>query len=186
MERATLLAAIKPRMPEKRYIHSLGVMETAIQLAERYGEDPKKAEIAAIIHDVAKYADVEWMRKIVLENGLDTRLVEWNAEILHGPVGAWIAQTEFGVQDEDILNAIRHHTTGRAGMSKLEKIIYIADMIEPNRKFHGLEKLRVKAQKDLDQAMKACVRHTIAFLVDTKQRVYPVSIDCYNDLMREE
>ena len=66
---------------------------------------------------------------------LDDRLLEWDAEILHGPVGAWIAEKEFGVTDEDILNAIRYHTTGRAEMCKLEKIIFIADMIEPNRKF---------------------------------------------------
>lgn len=186
MERVTLLAAIKPRMPEKRYIHTLGVMETAIELAGRYHEEPKKAEIAAIIHDVAKYADVKWMREIVVKYNLDARLVEWDAEILHGPVGAWIAQSEFGIQDEDILNAIRYHTTGRAGMSKLEKIVYIADMIEPNRKFSGVEHLRKKAQEDLNLAMNACIRHTLAFLVDTKQPIYPVSIECYNDFMREE
>ena len=186
MERATLLAAIKPRMPEKRYIHTIGVMETAIQLATKYGEDPKKAEIAAIIHDVAKYADVEWMKKIVVEHGLDARLVEWNAEILHGPVGAWIAEHEFGVTDEDVLNAIRYHTTGRANMRTLEKIVYIADMIEPNRKFDGVDTLREIAQQDLQQAMIACIHHTLSFLIATKQPIYPVSIECYNDFMREE
>ena len=81
-----LLAAIKGRMPEKRYIHTIGVMETAISLAKSYGEDPKKAETAAILHDIAKYADVEWMKGIVTEQQLDPRLLDWNAEILHGPV----------------------------------------------------------------------------------------------------
>ncbi|MEO4052210.1 bis(5'-nucleosyl)-tetraphosphatase (symmetrical) YqeK [Solibacillus sp. CAU 1738] len=186
MERQMLLNAIKTRMPEKRYIHTLGVMETAIQLALRYDEDPKKAEVAAILHDIAKYADEDWMRQIVHENGLDLRLVEWGSEILHGPVGAWIAETEFQINDEDMLNAIRYHTTGRAGMTKLEKIIFIADMIEPNRKFPGVDKLRTKAESDLNKAMRACIRHSIAHLVETKLAIYPTSIECYNDYMRKD
>ena len=183
MERDNYLAAIKPRMPEKRYIHTIGVMETAIHLAKKYGEDSKSAETAAILHDIAKYADVDWMRKIVKDNGLDVRLVDWGSEILHGPVGAWIAETEFNIKNEDILNAIRFHTTGRAGMAQLEKIIYIADMIEPNRKFDGVENLRKMANEDLDLALKACIRHSIGFLVHTEQQIYPVSIECFNDVI---
>ncbi|MFY3791005.1 bis(5'-nucleosyl)-tetraphosphatase (symmetrical) YqeK [Ureibacillus sp. MALMAid1270] len=183
MERADYLEAIKTRMPEKRYIHTIGVMETAVRLAELYGEDVKSAETAAILHDIAKYADEDWMIQIVKENGLDERLIDWGPEILHGPVGAWIAEHEFNISDKDILNSIHYHTTGRAGMSKLEKIIYIADMIEPNRNFDGVEKLRNKAEKDLEKAMRACIRHSIKFLVKTKQPIFPVSIECYNDLI---
>lgn len=186
MEREALLLAIEDRMPEKRYIHTIGVMETAIRLAHQYGEDPKKAEIAAILHDIAKYADVKWMKKIVLEQQLDARLLDWDAEILHGPIGAWIAQTEFHINDEAILNAIRYHTTGRANMTVLEKIIFVADMIEPNRKFHGVEELRAFAEANLDNAFRACVTHTLSFLVASQQAIYPVSIECYNSLMREE
>ena len=186
MDRQTLLAAIKERMPEKRYIHTIGVMETAIRLAEKYREDPKKAEIAAILHDIAKYADVEWMKKVVMKQQLDPRLLDWNAEILHGPVGAWIAATEFHIEDEAILNAIRYHTTGRADMTTFEKIIFVADMIEPNRKFHGVEELRAYADIDLNDAFRACVTHTLSFLVSSQQAIYPVSIECYNFLMREE
>ncbi|WP_332647334.1 bis(5'-nucleosyl)-tetraphosphatase (symmetrical) YqeK [Lysinibacillus sp. 54212] len=186
MERQQLLAIIKPRMPEKRYIHTLGVMEMAIHLANLYGEDAKKAEIAAILHDMSKFEDEEAMRQIVRENGLDERLIPWGAEILHGPIAAWRAQDELGIEDEDILNAMRYHTTGRAGMSRLEKIVFVADMLEPNRKFDGVEKLRKKAEVDLTKAMRACIRHSLAFLVDTKQPIYPQSIQCYNDYMREE
>lgn len=180
MERAALLQAVKPRMKEKRYIHTLGVMDTAIELAERFGEDPKKAEVAAILHDVCKFADADWMEKIVQEQGLDSCLIGWGSELLHGPVGAYVAQTEFQVTDEDVLNAIRFHTTGRPNMSRLEKIIYIADMIEPNRNFDGVERLREKAKKDLDKAMRACIRHSLKFLVETKQPIYPLSIECFN------
>ncbi|MDN4495307.1 bis(5'-nucleosyl)-tetraphosphatase (symmetrical) YqeK [Ureibacillus aquaedulcis] len=183
MERDKYLSAIKPRMPEKRYIHTIGVMETALSLARKYDEDLSAAETAAILHDIAKYADEEWMRTIVKENNLDGRLVNWGSEILHGPVGAWIAETEFNITNEDILNAIRFHTTGRAGMSRLEKIIYIADMIEPNRKFDGVEKLRKVAEEDLDLAMKACIIHSIRFLAKSEQPIYPVSIECFNDVI---
>lgn len=186
MEREQYLAAIKPRMPEKRYIHTIGVMETAINLARKYGEDEKKAEIAAILHDIAKYADIEWMENIVRSEKLDARLIGWGSELLHGPVGAYIAESEFGIKDDELLNAIRFHTTGRPNMSRLEKIIFVADMIEPNRQFDGVERLRKKAQKNLDKAMGACVRHTLAFLIDTKQPIYPLSIECYNDMMNRE
>ncbi|MBG9452701.1 phosphohydrolase [Lysinibacillus sphaericus] len=186
MEREQYLAAIKPRMPEKRYIHTIGVMETAARLAKFYGEDEKKAEIVAILHDIAKYADIEWMEQIVLDEKLDAGLIGWGSELLHGPVGAYIAESEFGITDEDMLNAIRFHTTGRVGMSRLEKIIFVADMIEPNRKFDGVDLLRKKAKKNLDKVMSACVRHTLAFLIDTKQPIYPLSIECYNDMMKRE
>lgn len=186
MERENYLAAIKPRMPERRYIHTIGVMETAIQLAERYDEDAKKAETVAILHDIAKYAEIEWMEQIVRDQNLDQRLLGWGSELLHGPVGAFIAESEFGITDEDMLNSIRFHTTGRAGMSKLEKILFVADMIEPNRNFDGVERLRKKAQKNLDKAVSACIRHTLSFLIDTKQAIYPVSIECYNDMMKRE
>src|SRR5690554_6309088 len=152
MERDDYLAAIRPRMNEKRYIHTIGVMQTAINLAEKYGANVKSAETAAILHDIAKFSDIDWMKQIVIENGLDHRLVGWGSEILHGPVGAWIAENEFSIKDQDILNSIRFHTTGRANMSTLEKIIFVADMIEPNRTFTGVEKLRDKANEDLDKA----------------------------------
>ncbi|MEC1179862.1 bis(5'-nucleosyl)-tetraphosphatase (symmetrical) YqeK [Metasolibacillus meyeri] len=180
MEREKLLNAIKPRMPEKRYVHTIGVMETAIGLAQRYGEDSKKAEIAAILHDVAKYANEEWMRDIVRTHSLGSDLIAWGTEILHGPVGAWVAQTEFQVEDEAILNAIRFHTTGRANMTKLEEILFIADMIEPNRKFPGVDALREIAQQDLKLAMRACIQHSVAHLIKMELAIYPRSIECYN------
>ncbi|RUL57072.1 bis(5'-nucleosyl)-tetraphosphatase (symmetrical) YqeK [Lysinibacillus antri] len=183
MERDEYLAIVKTRMPEKRYIHTIGVMETACALAKRYDEDITSAETAAILHDIAKYADEDLMRQIVKENGLDARLLSWGSEILHGPVGAWIAEHEFNIRNEDILNAIRFHTTGRAGMSKLEKIIYIADMIEPNRNFPGVEALREAAKENLDEAMEQCISHSMLFLVQTKQPIFPVSVECFNDVV---
>lgn len=186
MERQQLLTAIKPLMPEKRYLHTQGVMHTAIDLAQRYGEDPSKAETAAILHDMAKYEDVAKMEDIIRRENLDLSVVGWGSELLHGPIAAYYAQTKFGITDQDVLNAIHYHTTGRAGMSKLEKIIFVADMIEPSRNYPGVERLRNKAQKNLDKAMSACVRHSLRFLIDTKQPIFPLTLTCYNDIMNGE
>ena len=186
MEQSQLLSAIKTRMPEKRYQHTLGVMKTAVILAERFGEDVKRAETAAILHDIAKYEDEAKMEKLIREYQLDYRVLGWGSELLHGPIGALYAEKEFGIKDKDILHAIHYHTTGRAGMSPLEKIIFIADMTEPSRKFEGVERLRKKAEKDLNKAMSACIRHSLQFLIDTKQPIFPLSLACYNDLMNGE
>lgn len=183
MEREALLAYIRPRMPEKRYLHTLGVAETAVKLAQLYGEDVYKAEVAAILHDLAKYEDESEMEQIVRREGLDEGLIGWGAEILHGPIAAYRAEKELGIDDEDVLNAMRYHTTGRAGMSRLERIIYVADMIEPNRRFPGVDALRDVAFQDLDMGLRACVKHTVGFLVTAEIAIYPLSITCYNEII---
>ncbi|MBK3493353.1 bis(5'-nucleosyl)-tetraphosphatase (symmetrical) YqeK [Viridibacillus sp. YIM B01967] len=184
MERSNLLLAMKDRMPEKRYIHTIGVTDTAIALAERFGSDPKKAEIAAILHDSCKYADRDWMEKKIIKKKMNPTLLKYHHELWHAPVGAYVAKKEFDVRDQDILNAIRFHTTGRKAMSDLEKIIYIADMIEPNRRYPGVADLRAAAKvDDLNEVMIRCVRHSITFLISKNQPVYPDSFKCYNDLM---
>ncbi|HIX42668.1 MAG TPA: bis(5'-nucleosyl)-tetraphosphatase (symmetrical) YqeK, partial [Candidatus Kurthia intestinigallinarum] len=96
MERVNLLAAMKDRMPEKRYIHTIGVTDTAMALAEQFGQNPKKAEIAAILHDSCKYADREWMKQTIIEQKMDPTLLVYHHELWHGPVGAYVAKQEFG------------------------------------------------------------------------------------------
>ncbi|MGX9135346.1 bis(5'-nucleosyl)-tetraphosphatase (symmetrical) YqeK [Rummeliibacillus sp. JY-2-4R] len=184
MERDELLLAMKDRMPEKRYIHTIGVTDTAIKLAKRFGEDPKKAEVSAILHDSCKYADREWMKQVIIEQKMDKALLEYHHELWHGPVGAYVAKKEFNIADGDMLNAIRFHTTGRAGQSNLEKIVYIADMIEPNRKFPGVDELRDAAKNlELHDLMIKCIGHSISFLISKHQPVFPDSFECYNDLL---
>jgi len=187
MERSELLAAIKDRMPEKRYIHTIGVADTAMKLAERFGENVKSAEIAGILHDSCKYADREWMKEIILQEKMDENLLNFHHELWHGPVGAYVAKTEFAIADEDILNAIHYHTTGRKDASDLEKIVYIADLIEPNRKFPGIEELRKAAvELDLHSLAIVCVKHSIQFLMHQNQAVFPDSFNFYNDLMLQK
>jgi predicted HD superfamily hydrolase involved in NAD metabolism len=183
MNRDNYLAAVRMRMPESRYVHTLGVMHTAKRLAKIYGESEEDAELAAILHDVVKFADRSWLKEQIVEHHMDERLLSFHHELWHAPVGAVVAQEEFGVTNQTILDAIRFHTTGRAQMSRLEKIIYCSDMIEPSRNFPGLEELREKDEEDLDALMKMCVKRSIQFLIQKNQPVYPDSIHCYNDMV---
>lgn len=169
---------VKERLPEKRFNHVVGVMNTAVVLAKQYGVPEEQARIAAILHDVVKFADREWMRSIIEKESMDPLLLDYHHELWHAPVGAYVANYEFGVKDEAILDAIRYHTTGRAGMSDLEKIIYIADMIEPSRKFPGVDRLRAMKNDGLDRLMEASIRQSIEFLASKNQPVYPDSLKC--------
>ena len=181
-----VLVQMKDRMPEKRYIHTKGVAITAVHLAKKYGEDIDKAELAGILHDSVKYAEKEWLREKIISEKMDHNLLEYHHELWHAPVGSYVAEHEFQIHDEDILNAIKYHTTGRAGMSPLEKIIYISDMIEPSRNYPGVELLREKAEIDLEEAMISCMVHSMTFLIDKKQPVFPDSFHCYNDLIQKK
>ncbi|WP_462412283.1 bis(5'-nucleosyl)-tetraphosphatase (symmetrical) YqeK [Neobacillus sp. Marseille-QA0830] len=184
MERETALNLVKPQLTEHRYVHTLGVMETAISLAKKYGANEKKAEIAAIFHDYAKFRPKEEMRSIINRQNFSQDLLDYNAELWHAPVGAFLTETEAGITDEEILNAIRYHTSGRPGMSLLEKIIYLADYIEPGRHFPGVEEVRQLAEEDLDLALIKAVQNTIFFLMKKNQQVYPETFHTYNDLIR--
>lgn len=179
--RNDILKEIRPRMTEKRFVHTIGVADTAMKLAEKYGEDPVKAELAGLLHDVCKYSNREWMAEQIQTHQLNPLLLHYHHELWHGPVGSLVARFEFKVDDSDVLNAIMYHTTGRVGMSRLEKIIYIADMIEPSRDFPKVDKLRQMANEDLDRAMQFGIRHTVQYLVKQKQPVFPDSFACYND-----
>lgn len=183
MNRDNYLAAVRQRMPEPRYVHTLGVMETAIHLASHYGVSQENAETASIFHDIAKFSKPEWMKHIIQKEHLNPLLLDFHHELWHAPVGAYIVEREFGIDDEHILNAIRFHTTGRADMSPLEKILYVADMIEPNRQFPGVDLLRQQSTNGLDYAMKVCITHSITFLIKKNQPVFPDAIHCYNDLV---
>lgn len=181
MDRTVMLQKVKKRLPENRYSHVIGVIETATVLAEEFGVSEQKAEVAAILHDVAKFSDRDWMKSIIEQENMDPRLLEAHAELWHAPVGAYVARKEFGITDEEILDAIRYHTTGRSGMTDLEKVIYIADMVEPNRKFSGVEQLRSKKEEGIDEMMRACINHSITFLESKGQPVFPDSLACAAD-----
>jgi predicted HD superfamily hydrolase involved in NAD metabolism len=185
MNREDALKRVKEHITEQRYLHTVGVMETSITLANLYGEDPEKAELAAIFHDYAKYRPKEEMRGIIISEGLPSDLLLYNTELWHAPVGAYLVEKEVGITDVEILDAIRFHTSGRPGMTKLEKIIYLADYIEPGRRFHGVAEVREIAKTDLEKALVKSVQNTISFLLKKNQPIYPASFFTYNDLVKK-
>lgn len=183
MEREKALSIVKQQITEHRYIHTLGVADTAIILAGQYGADKQKAELAAIFHDYAKFRPKDEMREIILTQGMPKDLLQFNTELWHAPVGAFLVEKEVGITDKEVLYAIRYHTAGRPGMTKLEKIIYLADYIEPGRHFPGLEEVRELAKVSLDQALIKSMQNTIMFLLKKDQAVYPNTFNTYNDLV---
>jgi predicted HD superfamily hydrolase involved in NAD metabolism len=184
MDRNQALERVKPELTEHRFVHTIGVMETAIDLAMRYGADVKKAELAAVFHDFAKFRPKNEMKQIIIEQNLGSELLLHNEELWHAPVGAYLVEKEVGIVDSEILNAIRFHTSGRPDMTLLEKIIYVADYIEPGRHFPGVEGVRELAQKSLNEALIKAIQNTVVFLMKKKQPIYPDTFLTYNDLVK--
>ncbi|THE15390.1 HD domain-containing protein [Bacillus timonensis] len=186
MEREKALGIVKEQLTEHRYQHTLGVMETAIELSKRYHADVKKAEIAAIFHDYAKFRPKDEMKQIIINQQMPSDLLIHNTELWHAPVGAFLVKTEVGIEDEEILDAIRFHTSGREKMTLLEKIIFVADYIEPGRHFPGVEEGRKLAKQDLDDALIYALKNTIMFLAKKSQAIYPDTLRTYNSLIFEK
>ena len=186
MNRKKALAIVKEQLTESRYVHTIGVTDTAVLLAEKYGADVKKAELAAIFHDYAKYRSKEEMKSIIIEQNMPKELLQFHSEMWHAPVGAYLVEKEVGITDSDVLSAITYHTTGRVGMTLLEKIIYLADYIEPGRSFPGVEEVRELADKGLDKALIQAFKNTISFLVSKGSAIYPDTFYAYNDFVKKK
>ncbi len=169
---------------EKRYNHSIRVMNTAIELAEIYEADIEKARVAAILHDCAKLRDKTYLLKRASDFDIILDMyMENNHELIHGPLGAKIAKEEYGIKDDEILDAIYYHTTGKENMNILEKIIYIADYIEPYRNFPGVEEVRKLAFFDLDKGILSAMEKTIIFLVQNNKLIHLDTIKARNYLI---
>ena len=157
----------------KRIAHVGGVEEEAVRLARRWGADPEKARRAGILHDCTKYLDLDEQLQICRKYGIVLDHMERaSAKLLHAKTGAWIAREVYGA-DEDVFQAIFWHTTGKADMRLLEKVVYLADYIEPNRDFPGLAELRRLAYEDLDRALLLGVEMSIADLTERGVPIHP-------------
>lgn len=183
--RDKLIEAVSSQMPEKRWIHTRGVMDTAVMLAERYGADPQKADLAAILHDVAKYWPVQQLRDILTENRLNDELLLHDKQLWHAEVGAFVAERDYGVSDPEVLDAIRYHTSGREGMTLLEKVVCLADYMEPGRDFPGVNNIRELANHSLEEALVAGLDSTISLLVSRRLIIYPLTVLARNDLIKQ-
>jgi predicted HD superfamily hydrolase involved in NAD metabolism len=157
---------LKENLMEKRYLHTLGVVDTAKKLAEINNISEEKAEIAALAHDVAKNLSKDKMKEMIKENNITiSALEECNSNLWHSIIAPIEAKVKLGIEDEEILDSIRWHTTGKENMSILTKIIYIADMIEPNRNFNGIEDIRKVTFDNLDAGVYSGLTHNIEFLL---------------------
>lgn len=183
--RDELIEIVSTQMPAKRWQHTQGVMEMAVALAEQYGADPVKADLAAILHDVAKYWPIEQLRSILVDHQLSSELLLYNKQLWHAEVGAFVASHQYGIQDIEVLDAIRYHTSGRIGMTLLDKVVCLADYIEPGRDFPGVNNIRELAKDSLEAGLVAGLDSTISVLVSRKQIIFPLTVMARNDLIKK-
>ncbi len=166
MNREKIITRLKTKISEKRFEHSLGVEYTAACMAMVHGADIEKARLAGLLHDCAKGLTTKEKLEKAKKHGLDiSRFEERNPDMLHAKLGAYYARYKYDITDRDVLNAICYHTTGRPDMSLLEKIIFVADYIEPNRKMlTDMEEIRREAFEDIDCCVVHILRNTLEYL----------------------
>lgn len=175
---------VRDALSPGRFAHVEGVVDTAAKLAERLGADGDKVMLAAWLHDVAREWEPEESLKRARRFGIIFSEVEGRQPVFwHAPLGAAVAREQFGIEDEDVLAAIRWHTTGRAGMSLVEKIVYLADVIEPGRTFPGVERLRELARTDFEGALLASLDGTLTRVVARGALLHPDSVAARNELL---
>ncbi len=178
---------LKSNLNEERYSHSLGTMQCAEELAEKFGLDVEKAKTAGLLHDCAKCFSNERLLEIIEEKIPSVEKCELvNYKTLHAPVSAYIAGEDFGVQDEEILSAIRWHTLGKVNMTDFEKVIFLADKIEPNtRPQEYRERILAELDKEngINKALLICFAETLKSLVRRKLGICHITIDVYNELL---
>lgn len=178
---------VRSRLSDKRYEHTLNVKKMAVRLAKRYGVDEDKAALAALLHDSAKEISKDEMRELMRQypqyaEGGEER----PASVWHDICAAILARTRWGVEDEAILSAIACHTAGKAGMSKLDKVVYLADMTSKERDWPGVGKLRKLEMKDLDAAMLAALKQTNDFVLSQGKPLDPQSAAAYEDILAHQ
>ena len=175
---------IKTMMSENRYNHCVNVSKEAVKLAKRYGGDEEKAAVAGILHDITKEMPKEEQLQIMLDSGIILDDIQKNApKLWHGISGSVYIKKHFGIEDEDILNAICYHTTGRAGMSLLEKIIFVADFTSEERTYKGVATMRKKSRKSLEDAMLYGFKFTFSDLSSRELAIHPDELACYNEIV---
>ncbi len=175
---------IRGRLTPRRFEHSLAVAEQAVHLAEKYGADPEKARTAGLLHDILKDTDGDSQLQIFKEFGILLDAVEEKApKLWHARAGAAFLQHVLGIEDHEILDAVRYHTTARAGMSLLETVLYLADFTSADRDYPDVDVMRELTERDLSAAMQYAVAYTIDDLKEQGRPVHPNTLACYEEIM---
>ncbi len=187
MELNQIQEKLRQQLSAKRMRHSLGVAETAMQLAQRYGIPAEEARLAGLLHDYARDLPPKTLLAVAEQAGLISNPVDRLApDLLHGPVAAWLIPQEFGIVDPEILRAVAVHTLGAEDMSRLDKIIYLADLIEPTRAYAEVEHLRAIAENDLDQGLYYGFNQTLTYCLQRNLFIHPQTILARNYLLAKQ
>lgn len=179
MEIKEIEKKLRIELDEKRYKHSISVADEARRLADLYGADKEKAYLAGLIHDCAKCVPYSDAVKTGCELDRETLACPG---VVHAPVGAYIAEHEYGITDTEVLDAIRYHTVARESMTMLDKIIYLADITEPYRDFEGVENLRKLCNEDIDLAFCEALRRSLLFNIEKGNIMHPNTLYAWNEM----
>lgn len=175
---------IKERLSDYRFHHSLCVAECAKSLAAKYGADIQKAEAAGILHDVCKEAGKKEQLDLIAKAGMTISDFEIkNKKFYHQISGAAYAKSVLRINDSEILDAIRYHTTGRANMTLLDEIVYLADFISADRDYDDIDNIRAEAQKGKEYGLLYATQYTIKAVVKNGKPLHPDTVDAYNSLL---
>lgn len=178
------LLIIRRRLTDYRYNHSLAVAKSAAKLARLYNESETRAYTAGLLHDVMKDSEKQEQLDLFTKHSIVlSPLEKASPELWHPIAGECFAREELGIDDEDVLAAIRYHTTGRASMSLLEKIIFVADFISEDRQYDGVERMRRKAAQSLEFAMAEGYQFTMTKLLEDERLIHPHMLEGYNELV---
>ena len=171
-------------LSEYRRVHSLNVAEEAVRFAKKYGGDVEKARLAGLLHDVTKETDNEKQLQIIANGGIIlTELEKRSPKLWHSISGACYVRDVIGIDDEDIFNAIRYHTTGRAGMSQLEKLIFLADFTSAERDYPDIDVIRAHSENSLEEGMIYGLKFTLSRLTGREALISPDALAAYNDIL---
>ena len=195
IEKAALLAEpkaveiekyLKSRLTPERYVHVLSVRDLALDLAKKYGADLQKVNLAALLHDCAKWMSTSELYESAADHRIQLDEVEHhNPSLVHAPIGAMLAVSHFDVDTPEILNAIRIHTTGSGRMTLIDKILYVADFAELKRNYAEAHSVREIAYQNLNEAVFEVSRYKIEHLLAKGVLIHPHTIDAYNSALRE-
>ena len=179
-DHSDLVAKSKAKLSDYRFQHCLRTEKRAIELAKKYDADIQRSSLAALLHDYCKEESDDVFLKYIEKYDLDPDLVNYGNGIWHGIVGAEIIQNELNVHDEIVLNAIRRHTVGNTVMTDVDKIVFVADYTEDGRDFPEVDEARKAANESLDKGMAFEIKHTLGYLIEENNKVYPKMLDSYN------
>ena len=184
VRKAEIEAYIREKLKAERYRHSIGVMETARDLARHYGVDVDKAELAGLLHDCGKQrAPLDSLHLLEAIGYVPNEVERFDPSLVHGRVGAILARERFHIEDEAVLSAIACHTTGKTGMTRLDKVIYIADYIEPNREGDWVSAIRSLAFEDLDRCLVRCADSTMSHVMRKGMPIHPDTVRMRNEIL---